>query len=356
MKTIGKALVVLLLALPPLTTVAQTAKIEKCWLEFDVKNNGKTGIRIHTKFSISGHRGKTVKAISYLYEANKRAWIDTNNQYCATDGQVCVSGEGNPKYDDTVFNDFVVFIPNDELHMAPGKHDYYFQTKIWSPHFNKFLATGDFMNFVGTGSMSNPWLLTHQDDMEVYSNYMVTHITRTPCSCVRGLCSQCGGSGRNPYDWSMPCLCMGSGKCFMCHGKSYIEYQNNFTPRNYVSSGYFKIYYDQFIMNQKNGQISGTGAVMHVYSNRVVIEAAGKNIQFDFSSISGVKEVVKDRFTYILKNNNSNDGLMFGPLEAWCPDPINGGVLFLTNEEGSDNHRGFEQKRQIFRNAYTLSF
>ena len=348
-----------LLAILSIAAEAQTAQIEKSWLEFNVTRNGKTGINIHTKFSIKGHKGKKVKAISYVYEDNKKKWMDVNNQYRSNDGQVSASYEGVPKYDDTVFHDFVVFIPNDELHMAPGKHNYYIQTQIWSTSMNKFLAVSEYMSFVGTGNMSNPWLLTHQDpeERDVYNNYMVTHYSRIKCGCDRGLCSPCGGTGRNPYDWRLPCICNGTGKCFLCYGKGFQESQTNYYPLQYMNMGYLKFYYDTFAMNQSSGQIRGVGAVVTVYPRQVTIDVAGKKYQFYYNTISYMKEEVRENFAYSLKDKNNNDmRITFGPLSLWCNDPVNGGILSLSNEEGSDNHKAFNQKQQIFRKAHNLQY
>ena len=95
------------------------AQIEKTWLDYDVQTkDGTTGLVIHTRFIVSGLQNVTNQCNAYFYFENGEPLKDYNNNYCCGDGTVCIPGEYTPDYQNCRFDDFQLFIPNEELHVT----------------------------------------------------------------------------------------------------------------------------------------------------------------------------------------------------------------------------------------------
>ena len=95
-------------------TQSPSAEIEKVWQEFDVYQNGKKGIKIHVKFSVNDMKGQKGACVVKFYYKNgtdlyqyfngtKELLLMINSEYFT------------PSYDNAIYNDFVVFIPYDNL-------------------------------------------------------------------------------------------------------------------------------------------------------------------------------------------------------------------------------------------------
>ena len=95
------------------------AQIEKTWLDYDVQTeDGTVGLVIHTQFVVSGLQNVTNQCNAYFYFENGEPLKDYNNNYCCGDGTVCIPGEYTPDYQNCRFDDFQLFIPNEELHVT----------------------------------------------------------------------------------------------------------------------------------------------------------------------------------------------------------------------------------------------
>ncbi len=107
----------------------------KIWLEFNLYSGDIKGMDIHVDFSISGCRERSCKLLVWFYQGNGNKLKDFNEKYTTTDGQVCVSRTFQPKYDDTRFEDFTIFMPYDELHVnVKGTHEIKFIIGMFVGH------------------------------------------------------------------------------------------------------------------------------------------------------------------------------------------------------------------------------
>lgn len=99
---------------------SHSANIESVWIEQNVSSDGKQGLNVHAKFSVAGMKGKDGKVAIYFYDSSYNAIKDTNGRYCtAGDNPVVATHEDfSPGYDNSIFNDFKVFIPYSELHQT----------------------------------------------------------------------------------------------------------------------------------------------------------------------------------------------------------------------------------------------
>ena len=122
------------------------ATIQNIWVDHNVHENGLKGIRIHVKFNVNNMKGKTGQVAAYFYFQEGKPLKDLDRNYRSSDGQVSVSEDFTPGYQGTLYNDFTMFIPYDQLHMNNGEYDLKFEVLIWSHNDHK-LAKSDWITF-----------------------------------------------------------------------------------------------------------------------------------------------------------------------------------------------------------------
>lgn len=77
---------------------------------------GEKGISVHVNFSIQNMKGKDGRVSCYFYDSNGNALVDSNEEYCTTNGKVSCGRDIKPGYGDSHYDDFVISIPGSELH------------------------------------------------------------------------------------------------------------------------------------------------------------------------------------------------------------------------------------------------
>ncbi len=146
-----KKLLLLFLLLLPILSNAQTAKFDKIWLEFDVFQGGEKGMRVHTKFHTYSMKDMTGKVVVFFYHQDGSPVKDLNDNYRTTDGNVSCSDKFSPTYENSLYEDFKVFIPYSEIHMLPGEHSYKCYAAVYSNSLGKYISNSDWTYFTGTG-------------------------------------------------------------------------------------------------------------------------------------------------------------------------------------------------------------
>ena len=125
------------------------AWFDKIWVEHNVYENGKKGMRIHSHFFVNNAKSLQMSINYYFYYNDNRILRDTNNRYHSVDGQVvCFSGI-TPGYDQTEYKDFILFMPYDELHLNRGRYDLKFRGEIHD-NASKNYCTSDWVYFTFT--------------------------------------------------------------------------------------------------------------------------------------------------------------------------------------------------------------
>jgi zinc-ribbon domain len=107
----------------PANTSGATADLDRVWVDYNVKEGGKNGMRIHVKFTL--HKLKDVDSYLAIYfEKQNGDKLYTNNKtYRSKDGQVAVYKSLKPAYEDTIYDDAQLFIPYEEFNLDAGKYD-----------------------------------------------------------------------------------------------------------------------------------------------------------------------------------------------------------------------------------------
>lgn len=96
------------------------ASISKAWIEHNVYSNGKKGMRVHIKFTAYDVLNHIVGAVLLFRYAGGTVLKDYNGQYTNSDGSVSCLDIATAKYKNPTWDDFVLFFPYSELHMASG--------------------------------------------------------------------------------------------------------------------------------------------------------------------------------------------------------------------------------------------
>ncbi len=117
----------------------------------NMQRDGKYGLGIYVHFSVHGMTGRTGSCAAYFYFAGGQQILkDFDGNYTTTSGQVSVGDDFVPKYQDTEFTEFFLFLPYDQLHLGNGKHDISMLVGIFDG--NKQLASSNLVNMQYTNN------------------------------------------------------------------------------------------------------------------------------------------------------------------------------------------------------------
>jgi len=100
-----------------------TATFKDMWVDYDVYDNGKKGMRIHTKFSIENMKGTEGYLALYFEKKNGERLKSTTTGYKSTSDQLAVYALINPAYDKADYNDLTAFIPYSVFDVPAGRND-----------------------------------------------------------------------------------------------------------------------------------------------------------------------------------------------------------------------------------------
>ncbi|RKU12753.1 hypothetical protein C6502_05250, partial [Candidatus Poribacteria bacterium] len=107
------------------------SNIFKVWVDHNQYQDSVKGMQIHVKFNVHNFKDGSGRVVAYFYKKNGDPLKDTNGRYNTTAGAVSTWGKFQPGYVKSIYNDFKLFLPYTELHMARGKHNLKFRIKIF---------------------------------------------------------------------------------------------------------------------------------------------------------------------------------------------------------------------------------
>ena len=220
---------------------SQTATIKNVWTEHNVSQNGMNGMKIHVHFSVSGMKGNKVRVVAFFYNENKRPLTTSYSNYQTADGDVCTrESTGNILYENTVWKDFILFIPYETMNFAAGKHTYYFRVYIRPNNSSSVLTSSQYYSFSGTGSNTRTVRNADGSISERTENAdgSITTVTTSICSGCNGTgkCRICGGQGGlwggfGQYRRYVICTgCKGATYCTFCIGSGKKVLSHVFYP------------------------------------------------------------------------------------------------------------------------------
>lgn len=226
----------------------------KIWLEHNVTHDGVKCLAIHNEFSVwcsrTGEEGDIISYVDYTKGVGHK---DTNGRYRTTDGNVCVSRKWKDNINGTRYHDFILYLPNDEIHPVPGNHTYFVRSFLFFK--GQVLCHSEFVSFDMAGNKPQPNnnanAYRHVAQRDPNYNYVECsnchgqkkcpgcHGTRNCNYCSgTGRCSQCNGnkgtnvwSGFN-YVWFNCSKCIGRGTCNLCAGSGNCQCSRGSNPTN----------------------------------------------------------------------------------------------------------------------------
>lgn len=98
-------------------------EFEKMWVDYNVTEKGRFGMRIHVKFSVFNLKGENLQLAIYFEKSDGAKLKSTSKSFSSKDGQTAVYRALKPGYDETVYKDLELFMPYDELKLERGKYD-----------------------------------------------------------------------------------------------------------------------------------------------------------------------------------------------------------------------------------------
>jgi hypothetical protein len=104
-------------------TQKPSAKLDRIWIDYDVVEDGRKGMRVHAKFTVNNLKGVDSYLAAYFEKRDGTALKTTNTTYASKTGQVAVYRSMKPGYEPTDYSDLSVFMPYDELNLSSGSYD-----------------------------------------------------------------------------------------------------------------------------------------------------------------------------------------------------------------------------------------
>lgn len=148
---------ILVLLISVLSVYAQSANIEKIWVDHNAYENNKSGMRIHVKFDVSGLRNQEIYVSASFYDEKKENPIKCYSDGYKTSSNTMVSYcYSTPRYENSTYNDFQLFMPYyvfDNSNMKSGTYHYYVAINIVSNW--KQIATSNWQFFTYTRRNNN---------------------------------------------------------------------------------------------------------------------------------------------------------------------------------------------------------
>ena len=102
----------------PVNAPDMDGTFEKIWVEYDVKVDGKKGMRIHTSFTVKNNLNVECTLVAHFYhrDGTQLSGADLQGDYSTSDGHVVTYVKVTPRFASTRYSDKSLFIPYKEFH------------------------------------------------------------------------------------------------------------------------------------------------------------------------------------------------------------------------------------------------
>ncbi len=99
------------------------ATFQKMWIDYNVLEEGVKGMRIHVAFKVYDMKDIPGYLALYFQYRDGTSIKDKNKKFYSTAGEVAAYEEITPGYNPSVYEDYDVFMPYDELDLPPGNYE-----------------------------------------------------------------------------------------------------------------------------------------------------------------------------------------------------------------------------------------
>ncbi len=104
-------------------TAKPSATFDRMWIEYDVTEEGKFGMRIHVKFTVRNMKDIPGYLAIFFERENGTRLKSYDNIYQSKGKDVATYRSLTPGFDAAVYEDYTAFIPYSELHLTKGEHN-----------------------------------------------------------------------------------------------------------------------------------------------------------------------------------------------------------------------------------------
>jgi hypothetical protein len=96
----------------------QDATFERVWVEYNVRVDGKRGLRIHAKFTVKNSLNVSCRLIAQFYERDGTYLkADRHPAYTTSEGHVFTFVDVKPSFNSTAYADKILFIPYEAFNL-----------------------------------------------------------------------------------------------------------------------------------------------------------------------------------------------------------------------------------------------
>lgn len=99
------------------------ATLDKLWVDYNITENGKLGMRIHVKFTTMNLKDVDCYVAVYFEKKTGEKITGINTDYRSKSGQLAVYKSLKPAYIETVYDDLKLFMPYSEIKLGKGRFD-----------------------------------------------------------------------------------------------------------------------------------------------------------------------------------------------------------------------------------------
>lgn len=96
-----------------------TTKVNRVWVDYDVFQNRKKGMRIHVSFEVTGLKEVDSK-LTVRVRREDESFLISNSSFSNENGELELTYDLKPGYETTVYKDATVFLPYDEIVIRKG--------------------------------------------------------------------------------------------------------------------------------------------------------------------------------------------------------------------------------------------
>ncbi len=106
----------------PNTNSDVKTSFDRVWVDYNVTEKERKGMRIHVKFSVKNLKGVNSDVAVYFQKKDGTSLTSSDSDF-SRNGNTAIFSPLKPAYDDAVYNDVQLFMPYDELNLKRGRHD-----------------------------------------------------------------------------------------------------------------------------------------------------------------------------------------------------------------------------------------
>ena len=120
---------------PPSTNLKPTATFGRMWIDYNVTQDGKKGMMVHTKVTLNNLKGKRMMlALVIQKKGGAKIFARPSSRNRSKNGSLTFYKTLVPRYNSSIFNDIKVFVPYSEIVLGAGRHQLQIHGDVISPN------------------------------------------------------------------------------------------------------------------------------------------------------------------------------------------------------------------------------